>query len=476
MNSIYKGYETVIGLEVHIELDTASKIFCGCPTAFGAVPNTQVCPVCAGLPGTLPSLNKRAVELCVKAGLATGCTISHVSHFDRKNYFYPDLPKAYQISQNDLPLCRDGHVDITVDNASKRIGIERIHLEEDAGKLIHTDNGTLIDYNRCGVPLIEIVSRPDIRSADEAKAYLSELRLIMMYAGISDCKMNEGSFRCDVNLSVRKAGDENFGMRTEMKNINSFTFVGQAIEYESKRQIELLENGGKVRMETRRFDANTGKTYTMRVKESAADYRFFREPDLLPLKIPQDTVEDIKSSLPLSPANVRKKLSECFGLAKDIIEIIVARPAMSDYFLRAMEHTSFAQTVANLMVTEFLGGQVADEFCPPVSAKQLSEVAELFGTGEINSSTVKKLLSMLKNTDLSATELVEQNDMRQINDRIKIRYELDKVLQETPKLLEDYRNGKIAAKKAIIGKVMAATGGKANPIVLNEIFESVTSN
>ena len=476
MNSIYKGYETVIGLEVHIELDTASKIFCGCPTAFGAVPNTQVCPVCAGLPGTLPSLNKRAVELCVKAGLATDCTISHVSHFDRKNYFYPDLPKAYQISQNDLPLCRDGHVDITVDNASKRIGIERIHLEEDAGKLIHTDNGTLIDYNRCGVPLIEIVSRPDIRSAEEAKAYLSELRLIMMYAGISDCKMNEGSFRCDVNLSVRKAGDENFGVRTEMKNINSFTFVGQAIEYESKRQIELLENGGKVRMETRRFDANTGKTYTMRVKESAADYRFFREPDLLPLKISQDTVEDIKNSLPLSPANVRKKLSECFGLAKDIIEIIVARPAMSDYFLRAMEYTSFAQTVANLMVTEFLGGQAADEFCPPVSAKQLSEVAELFGTGEINSSTVKKLLSMLKNTDLSATELVEQNDMRQINDRIKIRYELDKVLNETPKLLEDYRNGKIAAKKAIIGKVMAATGGKANPVVLSEIFDSVTSN
>ena len=476
MTSIYESYETVIGLEVHIELSTASKIFCSCSTEFGAEPNTQVCPICAGLPGTLPTLNKRAVELGITAGLATGCTISPVSYFDRKNYFYPDLPKAYQISQNDTPLCRDGYVDITVDNASKRIGIERIHLEEDAGKLIHTDNGTLIDYNRCGIPLIEIVSRPDIRSAEEAKAYLSELRLIMLYAGISDCKMNEGSFRCDVNLSVRKKGDERLGVRTEMKNINSFTFVGQAIEYESKRQIDLIESGGRVLMETRRFDANTGKTQTMRVKESAADYRFFREPDLLPLRISADTIDSIKSSLPLSPISLRKKLNECFGLAEDIIEIIVSRPAMSDYFLRAVEHTSFAQTVANLMVTEFLGEQAADEFCPPVSAKQLSEVAELFGTGEINSSTVKKLLSMLKNTDLSASELVAQKDMRQINDRDQIRYELDRVLHDTPKLLIDYQNGKLAAKKAIIGKVMAATGGRANPIALNEIFDSLVSN
>ena len=475
MSHVYERYETVIGLEVHIELKTASKIFCGCKTAFGGKPNTQVCPICVGLPGTLPTLNKHAVELGIKAGLATDCSISLLSFFDRKNYFYPDLPKAYQISQNDIPLCRDGYVNITVNGKTKRIRIERIHLEEDAGKLTHTEGGTLIDYNRCGVPLIEIVSRPDIRSAEEAKAYLSELRLIMMYAGVSDCKMNEGSFRCDVNLSVRKIGDRLLGVRTEMKNINSFAFVAEAIEYESKRQIDLLESGGRVLMETRRFDSDTGKTYTMRVKESAADYRFFRDPDLPPFEISQSTVDTVKNDLPLLPKELRKILKDNYGLADDTVEIIVSRPAMSSYFLRSAELTAYPRTVANLMVSELLGTQAADEFAPAVSWERLSAVAELFGNGEINSSTVKKLLSMLEKDAVSTPEeLVERHGMRQINDRRLLRCELDKVFENTPKLFEDYKNGKIAAKKAIIGKVMAATGGKANPIILNELFEEIT--
>ena len=475
MTSVYEKYETVIGLEVHIELNTASKIFCGCSTTFGAQPNTQVCPICAGLPGTLPTVNKQAVELGIKAGLVTNCTISPLSFFDRKNYFYPDLPKAYQISQNDIPLCRNGYVSITVSKEQKRIEIERIHLEEDAGKLTHTEGGTLIDYNRCGVPLIEIVSRPDIRSADEAKAYLSELRLIMMYAGVSDCRMNEGSFRCDVNLSVRKKGDTALGVRTEIKNINSFNFVAQAIEYESKRQIDLLENGGKVLMETRRFDADTGKTVTMRVKENAADYRFFREPDLPPLEISKDTVDSIKKSLPILPQEFRRILRDKYGISDGTAEIIISRPSMSSYFLRAAAFTSFPRTVANLMVTELLGNQAADEFAPSVSAQRLSAVAELFGKDEINSSTVKKLLSMLEKDSMSTPdELVEKYGLRQINDRDFLRRELETVLENNPKLFEDYRNGKSAAKKAIIGKVMASTGGKANPIILNGLFEDIT--
>lgn len=477
MTDVYQKYETVIGLEVHIELKTASKIFCGCPTDFGGKPNTQVCPVCAGLPGTLPTLNRHAVELGIKAGLATGCSISPLSFFDRKNYFYPDLPKAYQISQNDLPLCRDGYVDITLNGKSKRIGIERIHLEEDAGKLVHTESGTLIDYNRCGVPLIEIVSRPDLRSAEEARAYLSELRLIMMYAGVSDCKMNEGSLRCDVNLSVRRIGDRSLGTRTEMKNINSFAFVAQAIEYESKRQIDLLEGGGRVLMETRRFDSGTGKTHTMRVKEAAADYRFFREPDLPPLQISDQIVSTLKNSLPTLPRELRNTLKEKHGLPEDTAEIIVSRPAMSDYFLRAAELTAHTRTVANLMVSELLGTQAADEFTPVLSAERLSAVAELFEGGEINSSTVKKLLSMLEKDAVSTPEeLVERHGMRQINDRELLYRELEKILESTPKLYEDYKNGKTAAKKAIIGKVMASTGGKANPIILNELFENMTKS
>ena len=300
--NLIKNYETVIGLEVHVELKTDTKIFCSCPTTFGAEPNTHCCPVCMGMPGTLPVLNKKVVDYAVKAGLATNCTITQKSKQDRKNYFYPDLPKAYQISQYDLPLCEHGHIDINVGGEEKRIGITRIHIEEDAGKLVHDDKyGTMIDCNRCGVPLIEIVSEPDIRGPEEAIAYLEKLRAIIMYTGVSDCKMQEGSLRCDVNLSVRKKGETKFGTRTEMKNLNSFSFISKAIEYEYKRQVEAIEAGEKIYQETRRFDANTGKTYSMRRKENANDYRYFPDPDLPFIEISDGELDAYRAEIPTLP-------------------------------------------------------------------------------------------------------------------------------------------------------------------------------
>ena len=302
------NYETVIGLEIHAELATKTKIYCGCKNEFGGEPNTHTCPVCTGMPGSLPVLNKAVVDYAIKAGLAMNCSITQYSKQDRKNYFYPDLPKAYQISQFDLPLCRNGYLDIETEQGAKRIGITRIHIEEDAGKLVHhSEKGTMIDCNRCGVPLIEIVSEPDIRSAEEAKAYVQKLRTVLLYAGVSDCKMNEGSLRCDVNLSVRKIGDTKLGVRTEMKNINSFQFIGKAIDYEFLRQVDVIENGGKIVQETRRFDADDGKTYSMRTKENMGDYRYFTEPDLCPIVLTDEYIDNVRSSIPMLP-DERKRM------------------------------------------------------------------------------------------------------------------------------------------------------------------------
>ncbi len=462
-------YEAVIGLEVHVELNTATKIFCSCPTTFGSAPNTLVCPVCMGLPGTLPTLNKRAVELAVRAGLATGCKIASRTRFDRKNYFYPDLPKAYQISQYEFPLCYGGGIDI----GAKTVGITRIHLEEDAGKLIHdSEAGTLIDYNRCGVPLIEIVSEPDIRSADEAKAYLSELRTVLLYAGVSDCRMDEGSFRCDVNLSVRRRGETALGVRTEMKNINSFAFVAKAIEYELARQIEVLESGQHVVCETRRFDESTGKTHAMRSKETAADYRFFPEPDLLPFSTDEAFVESMRAALPRMPAERRAEYIQRYALTTADAAIITQRPQAADYFEVAAARTRYPKTVANVMISELLATVGAEGFDCAVSPEQLAELADLYGDGVVNSSTVKKLLGLCAQTQRMPAELVEQYELAQINDKERLSAVLDTVLTENPKLLSDYKNGKTAAKKAIIGRAMAMTGGRANPIVLNELWET----
>ena len=361
-----KDYEMVIGLEVHVELKTKTKIFCSCPTTFGAEPNTHTCPVCMGMPGTLPVLNKQVVEYAVMAGLATNCKIANYSKQDRKNYFYPDLPKAYQISQYDLPLCEHGWLDIEVEGGTKRIGITRIHIEEDAGKLVHdSERGTMIDCNRCGVPLIEIVSEPDIRSAEEAKAYLQKLRATILYTGISDCKMNEGSLRCDVNLSVRKKGTEKFGTRTEMKNINSFAFVVKAIEYEYKRQVEAIEAGETIVQETRRFDANTGKTSSMRSKENANDYRYFPDPDLPPIELTDEVIKKLGSQIPSLPDERKALYMKKYGLSAYDSEILTTDMAEADYFEQAAAKTDYPKLLANILIRRSQGLSPPRPLNPP---------------------------------------------------------------------------------------------------------------
>ena len=461
-------FEAVIGLEVHVELSTKSKIFCSCPTEFGAEPNTHVCPVCMGLPGALPVLNKRVVEYAIRAGLATGCNISGRTRLDRKNYFYPDLPKAYQISQYELPLCYGGSVHLS---DGKKIGITRIHIEEDAGKLIHEDGQTLLDLNRCGVPLIEIVSEPDIRSAEQAKEYLTELRTLMLYAAVSDCKMNEGSFRCDVNLSVRRVGEERLGVRTEMKNINSFSFVAKAIEYEFARQVSILSSGGKVVPETRRFDAASGKTYAMRSKESAEDYRFFPEPDLCAFEIDEAIIEDAKAELAELPDARRERYVSAYGLTETDARIMTSRPELADYFELAAEKTAHARIAANMILSDLLALVGADGFDCPVSAEKLASVATLLGESRINSSTAKRIIKLIAaGEERSPEELVATLGLEQINDRARLYEVLCEVMCESPKLFEDFKGGKQAAKKAIVGKVMSKTGGLANPLVVNDLL------
>ncbi len=469
-------YEAVIGLEVHAQLSTKSKIFCSCLTDFGSEPNTHVCPVCLGLPGTLPTLNGEAVRLAVLAGLALNCKISPVTGFDRKNYFYPDLPKAYQITQNERPICREGYLDIMCEGKEKRIGIKQIHMEEDAGKLIHKKGeGTFADYNRCGVPLIEIVSKPDMSNAAEARAYLTELRTVLLYAGISDCKMNEGSLRCDVNLSVRKRGATENGVRTEIKNINSFAFAAKAIEFEFARQARLLESGESVISQTRRFDLESGETHAMRDKETAADYRFFPEPDLPPFAVSESYVDRIRAELPLLPCDRRKIYREKYDLSAADSDIIIARPEMAEYFDRVCELTQYPKIGANLMITRLLSCVGAEGFDVSVSPEYLSEIATLFGDGEINSSTVKRLIDMVSAGEGSPRELVKREGMAQIRDEARLRAVLLEVIEESPKLIADYIGGRTAAKKAIIGKAMAKTGGRAEPLLTDKILDSITS-
>ena len=471
-----KDYEMVIGLEVHVELKTKTKIFCSCPTTYGAAPNTQTCPVCLGLPGVLPVLNKKVVEYAVKAGLATNCTIAHFSKQDRKNYFYPDLPKAYQISQYDLPLCENGYINIETPEGTKKIGITRIHIEEDAGKLVHDDKyGTMIDCNRCGVPLIEIVSEPDIRSPEEANAYLDKLRAIILYTGVSDCKKNEGAFRCDVNLSVRKKGEEGFGTRTEMKNINSSHFVVQAIEYEYKRQVEVLESGGKIVQETRKFDQETGKTSSMRSKENANDYRYFPDPDLPPIELSDGEIARLKDEIQELPDSKKQKYMESFGLTPYLSDALLSDPKMASYFEDVAKHTLFYTVVANLFVTE-ITRLMKDEFSCPISPEHFASLANLFGEQVINSSTVKKLLSRMWQEDLDPEKIVREEGLAQINDEEVLSGIADRVLSSSEKLIQDYRNGKEKAFEALIGKAMGQTGGKANPMILSRLFQEKLKN
>ncbi len=472
----YKGYEMVIGLEVHVELNTETKIFCSCPTTFGAAPNTHVCPVCMGLPGTLPVLNQKVVEYAVKAGLATNCEIARYSKEDRKNYFYPDLPKAYQISQYDLPLCEHGWLEIETENGAKKIGITRIHIEEDAGKLVHDDeHGTMIDCNRCGVPLIEIVSEPDIRSAEEAEGYMRKLRATILYTGVSDCKMNEGSMRCDVNLSVRKVGETTFGTRTEMKNLNSFRFVVKAIEYEYKRQVDALEKGEKIVQETRRFDPDTGKTYTMRTKEDANDYRYFPDPDLPPIILTDEQIEAFRAEIPELPDTRKAKYVKTYGLAAYDSEVITADRAMADWFEAVAAETAYPKIAANMLISDLMRLIESESFDCPISPQSMAKLCDLFGHEVINSSTAKKLLSRMWKDGIDPEETVKAENLAQINDDAVIEEAVRAAAEANPKSVADYKKGKTAAAKAIVGQVMKALGGRANPVKLSEITEKVLS-
>lgn len=467
-------YEIVIGLEVHSELKTRSKIYCGCTTEFGGDPNTHCCPICTGMPGTLPVLNEKVVSYAVRAGLATNCSIAAFSKQDRKNYFYPDLPKAYQISQYDLPLCYEGKIDIEVEGEQKTIGITRIHIEEDAGKLLHEGvEGSLIDYNRCGVPLIEIVTEPDMRSPEEARAFLEKLRTILLYIDVSDCKMNEGSLRCDVNLSVRKKGQKELGVRTEMKNMNSFSFAVKAMEYEAKRQIKVLEEGGKIIQETRRWDEAKGVTVSMRSKEEAPDYRYFPDPDLMPIVVPVEQVEEIRSSLPELPDSRRARYIEKYGLSPYDANMLLISRKMAEFFEQAAEQSGNPKAAANWIMGEIfrlLTEEEKEEAAIPFAPTHLGKLITLIDQSVISNSVGKKVFEEMWNTGKDPEAVVEEKGYKQISDEGQLVQLAKEVLEKNPNIVEDYRSGKQKAFQSLIGQMMKATKGQANPKVVNEIL------
>ena len=470
MSDVSTVYETVIGLEVHAELNTATKIFCSCPTTFGAEPNTLCCPVCAGLPGALPSLNRGVVEKAVTAGLALRCEIAEISRMDRKQYFYPDLPKAYQISQNEYPLCKNGYLDIQTEGGEKRIGITRIHIEEDAGKLIHTADGTLVDCNRCGVGLIEIVSEPDLRSAAEAVAYLKELRGILLACGVSDCKMQEGSFRCDVNLSIRPVGSETMGERTEIKNLNSFSFAEKAIAAETQRQIRELEQEGRVLQRTVRFLPSAGKTEPMRKKESAADYRFFPEPNLPPVRVSEREIKRLRDALPELPAAKRKRLRETYGISAEDAAVLTAVEGLSEYYETAASESVFSTHVCNLLLNDLLRLCTQEPFSAPVSPRRLAELADLLGEQSVTRAVARKLLIRLAQTDFSPREIAEQEGLTQINDEDLLMQWISEIMADEVQSVADYRSGKRNALRALQGKLMAKSRGRANPVLAERLL------
>ena len=470
-----EDYEVVIGLEVHSELSTKTKIFCSCPTEFGGEPNSHCCPICMAMPGALPVLNKKVVEYAIKAGLATNCKIANISKNDRKNYFYPDLPKAYQISQYDIPLCTDGYVEIETENGTKRIGLTRIHIEEDAGKLNHDEysRGSLVDLNRAGVPLIEIVSEPDLRSAEEADIYLKKLKSILEYIEVSDCKMQEGSLRADVNVSVRKKGTKEFGTRTEMKNMNSFRSITRAIEYEAERQIEVLEQGGKIEQETLRWDEVSGKTFSMRDKEDAQDYRYFPDPDLAIIKISDEMIEKIKSELPEMPENRRERYIKEFNLPEYDSNILTSSKYISDLFENAVKICNNPKAVSNWIMTDITRILNEKEQEPneiPFSAEQLGELVILIDKGTISSAIAKKVLEELFENPRNPEEIIKEKGWIQISDEGAIKEVVLKILEANPQSIVDFKAGKDRALGFLVGQAMKETKGKANPQMLNKMF------
>ncbi len=474
-------YEIVIGLEVHAELSTNTKIFCNCPTSFGAKPNTQVCPICMAMPGTLPVLNEKVVEYAVKAGLATNCKIETNSKNDRKNYFYPDLPKSYQISQYDKPLCIDGNIEIETTNGSKKIGITRIHIEEDAGKLNHDDlsGGSLIDLNRAGVPLIEIVSEPDMRSAEDAEQYLRKLKSILEYIEVSDCKMEEGSLRADVNVSVHKKGDKKFGQRTEMKNMNSFRSISRAIEYEAQRQIDVIESGGKIVQETLRWDEVSGKTFSMREKEDAQDYRYFPDPDLVAIRLSDEYIQNIKNNLPELPESRKKRYLEEYKLSEKDAKIIISSKYLSDLFEKASKICGNTKAVGNWIISDIsriLNETEMEPIAIPFDANQLAKLVMLIDKGTISSSIGKKVLEELFENPRDPEEIIKEKGWIQISDESIIKDIVLKILEANPQSIIDYKAGKDRALGFLVGQAMKETKGKANPQMLNKMFIQEINN
>lgn len=469
-----QDYEVIIGLEVHAELSTKTKIFCSCPTEFGGAPNTHTCPICMAMPGTLPVLNEKVVEYAVKAGLATNCEISRNSKNDRKNYYYPDLPKSYQISQFDQPLCEHGYIEIDTEEGKKKIRLTRIHIEEDAGKLNHDDfgGGTLVDLNRAGVPLIEIVSEPDLRSAEEVESYMRKLKSILEYIEVSDCKMQEGSLRADVNVSVHKPG-EPFGTRTEMKNMNSFRSIVRAIEYEVERQIDVLEDGGKIEQETLRWDDVSGKTFPMRDKEDAQDYRYFPDPDLVAIKLSEEYIENIGKTLPELPESRKERYLEQYNLSEKDAKLITSSKYLSDLFEKSIEVCNNPKAVNNWIISDISRILNETEMEPieiPFDGNQLGKLVILIDKGTISSSIGKKVLVELFENPRDPEDIIKEKGWIQISDEGAIKEVVMKILEANPQSIADYKAGKDRALGFLVGQAMKETKGQANPKMLNEMF------
>ena len=473
-----KQYETVIGLEVHVELATRTKIFCGCSTAFWAAPNTHTCPVCTGMPGSLPVLNRQVVEYAMAIGLATNCRITRVCKFDRKNYFYPDNPQNYQISQLYLPIARDGYVEIEAGDTKKKVRIHEMHMEEDAGKLIHDewDDTSLVDYNRSGVPLVEIVSEPDMRSAEEVIAYLEKLRQIIQYLGASDCKLQEGSMRADVNLSVREAGSSQFGTRTEMKNLNSFKAISHAIEGERERQIELLEEGKAVIQETRRWDDNKESSYAMRSKEDAQDYRYFPEPDLVPIVISDEWIEAVKSRQPELRTEKLERYKKEFDIPRYDAEIITESKSMADLFEAATAICKKPKKVSNWLMVETMRLMKEHGMEPEdlrFSPENLAKLIDLADAGVVNSSVAKEVFEKVFSEDVDPEQYVEEHGLKTVHDEGALKAVLEQVIADNPQAVSDYRGGKEKALGALVGQTMKAMKGKANPGMVNQMLREM---
>jgi aspartyl-tRNA(Asn)/glutamyl-tRNA(Gln) amidotransferase subunit B len=472
-------YEPVIGLEVHVQLSTATKIFCGCPTGFGAPPNTNVCPVCLGLPGALPVLNRGAVELAIRGALALNCRIRAQSRFARKNYFYPDLPKGYQISQYDEPLAEHGFVDISLDGKTRRIGVTRVHMEDDAGKSIHdgfkdSDRYSYVDLNRSGTPLIEIVSDPDMRSSAEAYEYLSEVKQALQFIDVSTCDMEKGHLRCDANVSVRLKGAEKFGVKAEVKNLNSFRFLKQALDFEIARQVAVLEAGGRVIQETRLYDSNRGETFSMRSKEDAHDYRYFPEPDLVPLSIGADRIAEIQASMPELPARKRARFIEDYGLREYDADVLTQSRAASDYFETAAKISGDAKSSANWVMGDLMAGLKAENkeiAQSPVRAEDLGALVRMIASGELSGKLAKEIFPKMFATGDAPGAIIEREGLKQISDAGALDAIIADVIAANPKQVEQYRGGKATVINYLVGQAMKATRGQANVAIVTELLK-----